>query len=223
MTDYELALRYLPHFYRDTREPFPIEAVGYSVLREEGKSPSSPRMLTMRNGAEIILEYAIFYDFDIQHLYDLEHVFIYLDRQRHIVDVEASFHGWFFKSMFLDELKFDRQTHPVFYMQPGKHAMMPDPHHFYLYRELYDACGPLCGSGGFLVDPMFQSELSTNAALDDIVRTYLQKNFTFVPSMQFEPAPLDEAKVMPFEKLHPLIVRHMRQWVTKLKGGALDG
>lgn len=217
MTDRELALRFLPHFCRDNREPFPIEAVGYSVLRADGKSPSSPRNLCLGQKAALILEYAVFFDFDIQHLYDLEHVFIYLNDAGEAVGVEASFHGWFFNSMFPGSgLSWEQETHPVFYMQPGKHAMMPDSRLFYLYRELFDACGDLCGSGGFLVDPMFNAELSTSPNFDQIVRSYIRKNFAFEPTMCFEPAPLDPARVIPWPELRELIVRRMRQWSQTL-------
>lgn len=222
MTDYELALRYLPRFYRDKNEPFAIQAVGYSVLRASGKSPSSPRELTLHSGAAVILEYAVFFDFDIQHLYDLEHVFLYLDADGQVVDAEASFHGWFFRSMFEGVLKFEDQTHPIFYMQPGKHAMMPDPRLFYLYRELYAACDALCGNGGFLVDPMFAGELSTDEQLDKNVHRYLQKKYSFVPAMAFEPAP-KVSRLMPFEELHRWIVHSMRQWAERLKREEPDG
>lgn len=216
MSDAELAMRYMPHFYQDEKEPFEIEAVGYSVLHASGKSPSSSRILKLHDGATTILEYAVFFDFDIQHLYDLEHVFVYLDAGGRVVDVEASFHGWFFKSMFQDVLKFEEQTHPVFYMQPGKHAMMPDPQLFYLYRDLYAACDELCGSGGFLVAPLFADELCTDKQRNALVGAYIKKNFSFVPTMNFVPvhrAP----QLMPYEELHPRIVHRMRQWVCRIQ------
>ena len=220
MTDRELALRFMPHFYRDSREPFPVEAVGYSVLRADGKSPSSPRQLCLRGKAALMLEYAVFFDFDIQHLYDLEHVFLYLDDAGKVVGAEASFHGWFFNSMFPGSgLSWEEETHPIFYMQPGKHAMMPDPRLFYLYRELSDACTTLCGSGGFLVDPMFREELSTDPELDRIVEEYIRKHFAFEPSMHFEPAPLEPARLMTWPELRALIVRRMCRWSERLRQG----
>lgn len=197
-------------------------AVGYTVLRRSGKSPSSTRMLTFHDGAATILEYAVFFDFDIQHMYDLEHVFVYLDADGKVVDVEASFHGRFFKSMFQGELEFEDQTHPVFYMQPGKHAMMPNPRFFYLYPELYAACNEQCGKDGFLVAPLFADRLKTDSDLNAAVCRYLQKNFSFVPTMEFEPITY-AFLVLPFAELHGWITDRMRWWSARLKAGEMDG
>ena len=72
-------------------EPFLPLVVGYTVFREAAKSPSSKFPIDPEGG--IAIEYAIWWDWDIQHLYELEHVWVYLDADENLLKVEASAHG----------------------------------------------------------------------------------------------------------------------------------
>ena len=46
----------------------------------------------MKNG-ETVIEYAFFWDYDIQHMYDLEHIWVTVDSAGQICGCQASFHG----------------------------------------------------------------------------------------------------------------------------------
>lgn len=225
MKDRSLAEKYLPVFYRDEKEPFCIHSIGITIYEESGNSVSSACFLKVEGNTAFVVEYAVCFDFDIQHLYDLEHVFVYVGHEGQVLNVESSFHGCFYKSMINGDLKFRDGTHPVLYLQPGKHGIMPDPKYFYLYRELYDACGLLAGNGGFLVAPMFDTVLHTDPVTDEMVRQYIQKQYRFVPSMQFLPADFNIQNLISYQELEKLIPQRMEEWLKKIRnaGGNLCG
>ena len=65
----ELVLRYQPYIYRDSKEPFSIRFVGCTIFTEKVRSESFPKwgVDPAAAGAQAIIEYAIDYDYDIQH------------------------------------------------------------------------------------------------------------------------------------------------------------
>lgn len=209
----EIALKYLPHFMADLKEPFPIEAVGYSIFTEESKSLSCNRTLKWNNkNIRFVIEYAVFFDFDIQHLYDLEHVFVYVGMDGNIADIELSFHGKFLKGMIEGITKIVMDTHPVIYMQPGKHAMMAAPEYFQLYIGLVESCNESAGADGFLIAPMFENKLYTDEKTDIKVEKFVKENYAFTPSMEFEQSKFDVSMLMPYSKLELFIIQHMNRW-----------
>ena len=86
-----LAYEWAPRIRFDAKEPFLPLAVGHTVIQEPQKSPSSKFQLDPGNGT--LIEYAIWWDWDIEHLYELEHVWVYLDADGQLAKVEASAHG----------------------------------------------------------------------------------------------------------------------------------
>ena len=91
--DRNLAKQFAPRLLFDKLEPFFPSVVGYTIFREDGESPSFPRRIELTDGATICIEYAVWWDWDIQHLYELEHVWIYLDADENVVRADASWHG----------------------------------------------------------------------------------------------------------------------------------
>ena len=94
-----LAARYAPIILFDLREPFLPLAAGYTLFTADAPSPSFLREITLgatdRPPAQLAIEYAIWWDWDIQHLYELEHVWVYLDAAGRVIHAEASWHGGF--------------------------------------------------------------------------------------------------------------------------------
>lgn len=214
MTDDEknTALKYLPYFMKDENDPFPIIAIGYSFFYEDGQSKSSKRYFRIRKPqCSFMIEYAVYFDFDIQHLYDLEHVFIYVGENGEVMDVEASFHGKFLKSMINDALAFHEKTHPVMYMQPGKHAMMPDPAYFNLFIGLTEVCSSGAGEDGLLIAPMFSGKLKTDEETDRKIREYIRKKYSFTPSFKYIPAEMSNVTVTSYEELEKMIVYRINE------------
>ena len=209
-----LAEKYVPHLRYDKMEPYSLEAVGYTVFTLPEKSSSCNFRVAMELG-ETVIEYAFFYDFDIQHLYDLEHVFVKINETGQITGVVSSFHGKFLNSFLEGELAFE-DTHPVLYVQPGKHAFMPLPHYFRLFLDRDGCCGRNAGSDGFLVAPMFAGRLSTDRDFDRKVERYIREHHAFIPSWEFvaEYPGLrrTEEVLMTYEELDRLIVERMTRW-----------
>lgn len=61
----KMANAYVPHLRYDRAEPFPLKGIGYTVYEERGKSPSCRRIIEAPPGG-MVIEYAFYYDFDIQ-------------------------------------------------------------------------------------------------------------------------------------------------------------
>ncbi|HEY8422781.1 MAG TPA: hypothetical protein VIL05_13740 [Thermoclostridium sp.] len=78
--DKEIVKRYAPIIYFDEREPFYPIRTGCTIFTRPGPSPSFRREICFNSEyIKYVIEYAIYWDFDIQHLYELEHVWIYVD------------------------------------------------------------------------------------------------------------------------------------------------
>jgi hypothetical protein len=209
----EIALKYLPHFMEDEKEPFPIQAVGYSIFTNGTKSQSCNRLLKWnKSNIQFVVEYAVFFDFDIQHLYDLEHVFVYVGVDGSIVDIELSFHGKFIRGMIDGITQIEMESHPIVYMQPGKHAMVASPEYFQLCIALEESCNELSGADGFLIAPMFETTLCTDENIDKKVEQFIEQNYTFTPSMKFKPSQFDTSMLMPYDELEAFIIRRMNHW-----------
>ena len=175
----KLALRHSPVLRLDRREPFFPSRAAVTVFSEPGESPSFPRSVTIPKGADFVLEFALWWDWDIQHLYELEHVWIAVEKEGRVVAVEASWHG------ILHRFPHWRMadTHPVLFCQPGKHAFAPDPYHFPRWGTWY-ACTVGAGGMGLLVKDMFTEAFTPSEELDRVVRRYLRR-FAFVPTFRF--------------------------------------
>lgn len=221
--DRVLAEAYVPSLRYDKAEPFPLQGIGYTIYRETAKSPSCGRIIEVPEGGAA-MEYAFYYDFDIQHLYDLEHSFVYLDGEGRVTGVESSFHGNFLNSMIEGVSAFEG-GHPVLYVQPGKHAFLPSPEYFKLLIDRNAVCGQKAGEAGFLIAPMFEGRLFTNEETNQKVEEYICRNYSFVPVWEFVAESPDGRKetelLMPYRELDEMIVRRLFDWSEKIAGQAL--
>src|SRR5512145_2545840 len=124
-----LAARHAPVLYFDTREPFLPLAAGFTVFTTDGPSPSFNRPIELRPEdlppAALAIEYAIWWDWDIHHLDELEDVWVYIGDNGETVRVEGSWHGKFYEIPPRVE-----GGHVVLLSEPGKHALAPHPSWF---------------------------------------------------------------------------------------------
>jgi hypothetical protein len=200
--DIELAMRYAPYIYFDEAEPFFPIKVGYTIFRETKLSPSFPRQIRMDNPCiDYVIEYAIYWDFDIEHLYDLEHIWIYIDTKGQIIDCEASFHGKYLKGLLTDESNIEQGTHIRLYAQPGKHAFLPKGELFELVPDLRKATFEYAGSGGLCVSQVLQERCASNDGINKMIKDYLQL-FKFKPTMVFEKYKIPVELLVPWEELY---------------------
>jgi phosphoglycolate phosphatase-like HAD superfamily hydrolase len=188
----DLVRRHAPIVYFDAAEPFPPQLVGYAVLRASGPSPSFDRYLDLRlpdgGRAAAVVEYALWTDWDIDHLYELEHVWSYVDEDGHLLHAEASSHGGYGPLVQDGQLSREGER-PVAYAQPGKHAMAPTADFFTRFdfmRERFRLSAERhVGRGGLLVGNTITGQIEKNARRDALANGFLRRR-AFAPTFRFE-------------------------------------
>lgn len=173
-------------------EPFLPSRVGYTIIREPINSrvdykrvlgTQSEIDLSM-DGLDLVIEYGIWWDWDIEHLYELEAIWIYLDEDGLLMRMEASWHGGYHDMVCRGKIPM-RNGVPVVYSQPGKHAFAPDPDWFEPRSEFIIPCTRNAGSGCVHVTPLFEGRIEKTPELDELASNYL-KTRAFQPSFQFD-------------------------------------
>lgn len=184
--DIALARRLAPVIRFGDNEPFLPSRAGISVLTEPGRSPSSSLEITFEPDIAKVVEYAIWWDWDIQHLYELEHIWLKLDSNDQVVGVEASAHGGIFPMTLSDGALPLEEGRVTLFSAPGKHAFSATPEGQLPAAEITAlSCQELAGRGTILVNDMFRDALAGLAAEDHrAVKRYLQGR-AFLPSFQF--------------------------------------
>ncbi len=214
----DLILRCRPHIYRDREDPFPVRAVGCTVFTHRQRSESFPKWVAdpAEARAKAIIEYAVYFDYDIQHLYDLEHIWVAVDSQEQVTDCWCSFHGMRLRAAGVPSFRMEG-NHPVLYCQPGKHAMLPSPELFGLHPDLHRACSEASG-GGLLVPAMFADALETNDLLDARICSYIRSRFSFTPSMCFRQEPLAAEQFISWSQMRRAIPKWVREQLDLMEG-----
>lgn len=218
-----IVYEYAPIIYMDKKEPFKVRKVGFAQYCEDGtRSLSFNRRFDFKNfdGAVRVLEYAYYLNYDIQHLYDLEHIWLYIDGEGKIVGAEGSYHGRFLNAMnrsFDGKVPKDEKNITM-YSQPGKHAFLSDPRLMYLYSELYASCDRLAGISGLDAPERFIKDIHISESEKEKVISYIRDNFSFVPSMEFEKVNIFEEDYMPWEDLSVKIPVFIREELSKILG-----
>ena len=213
----ELVARFAPVVYLDAREPFPPVCVGYSVITRAGESPSFQRTVEIEPPVARVIEYALWSDWDMGHLYELEHLWVYLDGQNNVVDCEGSWHGFYHSMKVEGALEGER---PVVYSQPGKHAFAPLPEGFADSREECEReCGPQAGKGGLLITHLYLGAWNKNPADDALIRAYLQRR-AFAPAWDFSRRfVITPDMLVPWRELHAYIPPRVEWWLAQLRDG----
>ncbi len=203
MTDAELARAYLPDVHYDEAETIPLRAVGYTVARTDMPSPSFPkRMLLAGAHAHMTLEYAFYWDYDIQHMYDLEHIWVLLNDQLQVIGAEGSFHGGFMPLGLTGPLHVEN-GHVRAYCQPGKHAFLGDGRLFGALPFWRSCCMEDAG-GDILVGGPFQGQIHPKEEDHRRCRAFIRSHLSFEPSLHFVPASASPV-LMPWKELSEAI------------------
>ncbi len=221
-TDRALAARYAPILRFDVREPFLPLAAGYTIFRESGESPSFRQGhkidLAPSSGtrAELAIEYAIWWDWDIGHLYELEHIWVYVGRDDHVVRVEGSWHGESRLLAPLERVTSDGGEHPLVFSEPGKHAFAPTPAWFEARRKEFkrSETRDLAGVSGVLLAKYIREQVKPTPLKARLVHTYLSR-YAFDPSGDFSLLfPITSELLVPWEAL--------RAWMPGRVNAILD-
>ncbi|MCO6443555.1 MAG: glycerophosphodiester phosphodiesterase [Anaerolineae bacterium] len=217
--DRALALAHVPVIRFDVREPFQPLAVGYTVFRANGTSPSFPRDIVLDGRGAVCIEYAIWWDWDIQHLYELEHIWVFLDADGRLADADASWHGGY--SRMIDEHGAlpAEDGRLVVCSEPGKHAFAPSPA-WLIERKPHTvrSCTSRSGAGGVWVTPLFEGVIhDRNPNTNQLVRTYLERH-AFEPTHQFDLRfALEKAICVPWDTLNAWIPPRVTAWLDELE------
>ena len=184
--DRDLAMALAPVIRFAANEPFLPSKVGVTVLNEPQQSPSAELEIAFGPGVARVIEYAIWWDWDIQHLYELEHVWLKLDAANRVIAVAASAHGSLFDMWRLDGSLPIEDGRVTLYAEPGKHAFHASSASILERRQMLEAaCGPMTSDGHVLINEMFEAPFAGITAADHrAVRRHLQEK-AFLPSFTF--------------------------------------
>jgi phosphoglycolate phosphatase-like HAD superfamily hydrolase len=229
LSDADLAARYAPQLMLDRSEPYRPHAFGYTIFRAPGQSPSSK--FTIEPAGAVTIEYAIYYDWDIGHLYDLEHVWVHLDAEGKILKVEASAHGGR-KVMDIPTVTFprkreslfagstaDNEDHPILYVEAGKHAHWASPEH--MNETDRQKLGLLCDQaagieGVHLGNPFAKRGDYTPTAEDHRLARLKMQSDAFTPTHTYHPLDTTPA-LLPWPELEALIPSRITAEMAALK------
>lgn len=213
--DGTIAAAYAPLLLFDEAEPFFPRRVGYSIIRAEGPSPSFRRELKPPPGGAVA-EYAVYWDWDIGHYYDLEHVWVYIAPDGSVAGCEGSFHGRWLKGLLPDRSNLSGRRAAV-YSQPGKHAFSPDPIVFRLLPDADAAAGADAGREGVLVGGPVAGRVERKSWWDDAARAYLRRR-AFVPTWRFRPFTIPRELLVPWAELDAALPSLFAEGLESLRG-----
>ncbi|MBD0381799.1 hypothetical protein [Paenibacillus sedimenti] len=215
--DRQLIKAYAPYLYFDKHEPFFPVRVGVTVFEREGASPSFRRSFSFRDSrVKKIIEYAIYWDYDIQHLYELEHVWVYIGHEGEVIDCEASFHGKYLKGLLKDRSNLADGTHVRLYAQPGKHALCPVPEFLELVPHFWTAVNENAGIDGLTVPYFLEDMLTTNEETNRLVEAYL-RTCAFTPTLAYVEYRFDESLFVPWNQLLDEIPHRIQIKIAELR------
>ena len=226
MTDLELARRYLPILHMDQNDTIPLRAVGYTVFHETADSRSFPgRRISVPENGMCTVEYACFFDYDIEHMYDLEHVFVFVGKDGHILDAQGSFHGKVMNLLVdgLPGVLAPEDDHVHVFCQPGKHAMLAAGCLSRLYPA-WDTCCIRAGGPVLIGNPFSKAWSPTGKDLfipteaDDLNSSrYLLEYLSFTPSLDFSKIVENLADyLVPWQELYVKIPEWIRTECQRL-------
>lgn len=219
LSDLALAVRLAPVIRFAANEPFLPSKVGITVFDAPGRSPSAPLEVTFEPGVVRAVEYAIWWDWDIQHLYELEHVWLKLDAEGAVVGVDASAHGKLFPMRRSDGSLPIEDGRVTLYSEPGKHAFHAEAQPIIDRREWLTACcTSMTSAGHVLVNEMFEGALATVTPEDHrAVRRHLQ-NRAFHPVFDFSQTfDLAEVEHISWPDLHAYIGSRVQQVLAQVR------
>ncbi len=215
----ELAREFAPVLLFDRKEPFLPSAVGVSVIDETLQSPSCRHSIKLETGSVRAIEYAVWWDLNIQHLCELEHVWVYLDRDQNVVKIEASARGYFHNRLADDGTLPIRNGRPILFSEPGKHGFFSRLEEIKVHMDrARQSCGEGAGSMNILVQPEFRAALAYMRPFDYfVVRRHLSE-MAFEPSFEFSTQfDLRESPLVPWPRLNASIPDRVRDRVFELR------
>lgn len=195
-------------------EPYPPSRIGWFVATRPTRSPSTDFDLYPRGAA--VIEYVIWCDWDIGHLYDLEHVWVHVDEEGSVLAVEGSQHG---RRVELPDCVVEAGR-PIVYLEPGKHAVWSNPGAMAPeFPRIAAQCGAFAGAEGVHVDNPFgeRGEITATPFDHRLARLKLKRD-AFRPAFDFSgPLPSETAPLVPWTELAAWIPGRVRSLISDLR------
>jgi putative hydrolase of the HAD superfamily len=196
--------------------------VGVTVLRDEADSPSFPRRITHEFTPpwQTAIEYAIWWDWDIGHLYELEHAWSYIDADGRLVWAEASWHGAYYAMTLAGGVLAAEGDRPLLYSQPGKHAFAPEQICMdRIVAVATEDAADSAGKGGVLVKERYAAALDLQEGDYERVAAHLRTK-AFRPTMRFaQRFAIEREMLVPWPQLDAWIPARMNWWLAQLRAG----
>ena len=215
-----LAARYAPLIRLDDNEPFRPLVAGYTIFKSDRPSPSFERPIRIKSRryhAARVIEYAIWWDWDINHLYELEHIWVYIDRGGRVVRVEGSWHGAFKNLAKGKRLQLNGER-PIVYASPGKHAFAPAVEIFKSQqKKVPGVTTRFAGAAGISTNNLFAGKIWRTPIRDRLVHSYLARH-AFSPSWRFSrTSDIEERILVPWPALREWIPARIHAWLVHLQ------
>ena len=193
-------------------EPYLPSRLGWFVATDPTPSPSSAFDLAPRGAA--VIEYVVWCDWDIGHLYDLEHVWVHVDAAGDVIAVEGSQHG---RRVDLAGCAIEAGR-PVVYLEPGKHAIWPTPEAMAPeFSRISGQCGPFAGNDGVHVDNPFGDRGEITATpLDHRLAALKLKRDAFHPAFDFS-HPCESVRLVAWPELAAWIPERVRTLIVGIR------
>ncbi|MHA1820009.1 MAG: hypothetical protein ACTSU2_08155 [Promethearchaeota archaeon] len=174
---------------------------------------------TFHRAAKVI-EYAFYYHADIGHIYELEHVWAYLDKENNLIGIKGSRHGMpTVEYANPDDIKYYK-GHPYLFASPGKHANYTSPREMHR-RVLIRECTERTAKGVMKDIPFFTKEdwyriMKVYPDPNYLAETF-RKKYAFTPSFKFNrycfPGKED---LIPWDELRQRIPMYIAEFLKML-------
>jgi hypothetical protein len=187
-----------------------------------------PVLMTIRDGLKIthaarVLEYALYYYTDIQHVYEMEHCWMYLDGNDQLIGAKGTRHG-VYMTLYPNakSIKYHKE-HPILYVSPGKHEMGSDVSMFN-FQILDAACSIGAGRVGvyrFYFAPREEllpiAKLKIRKKIDKLyIIQQFQKKYAFHPALHWKKCRIMTPYLAPWEVLAKKVPQYVYEFLDQL-------
>lgn len=208
--------QHAPILHFDKLEPFLPIVAGYTVFETSGPSKSFKRDITLPENCVYAIEYAIWWDWDIQHLYELEHLWVYIDSNDKLIFAEGSFHGGY-HTLETDTGIPMQDNRLVAFSEAGKHAFATSVKQLRNLRSFTSlCCTDDAGNGDVLIKDIYATEITANSIARRMCKRYM-KAHAFTPSYEYtQQLDLANLPLWPWEALNTWIPQRVNTWLEQL-------
>lgn len=205
------ALSFAPILLLDRAEPFRPVRIGVTAFDEAAQSPSSKFQISLKG--DVCYEFAIFWDYDIGHVFDLEHIWVHVQNDA-VIAVEATFHG------SRQDIDLSLQGgRPRVWCEAGKHAHFRNVTQRDAMKEATRfMCGKQAGFEGVHTGNRFAESFGEITEHDHrIAKLFLERlQFTPVGGRELE-CDLADVPAMDWADMPNFITERMKRNIAKLR------